>query len=317
MLSFRQFAVAAFVTAAVLSFASTGRAVEPDRLIPPDADSVAVVNVRQALDSVLVKKYFLDLIKGVIESNQDVQNLAKATGLDATKDIDSVLATTSGGEEGKLLVAIRGKYDMQKFQTALADLAKAKPKELKITQDGATTLYEMTGDGKTNYAAFADGKTILTSPDKAYLTNSLKRLAGPGAPVKKELAESLQKFTGKESVYTAMIVTGEVKKALEANNQTKELAKNLKTLSAAVTLTDAIEVKVTATATDAEGAQNLAQAVNNFKQVLPALVKSLGNEQLLPLADAIKNDMKVVSEQNTASLSLKLSEEVIKKALGQ
>jgi len=56
-----------------------------------------VLNVKQALGSALVKKYGLDLIKGAVESNPELENLAKTTGLDVTKDLDSVLLSTAGG----------------------------------------------------------------------------------------------------------------------------------------------------------------------------------------------------------------------------
>src|SRR5260370_22087025 len=110
MLSSRKFALAVLALSAVLSCTSSARAVEPDKFIPPDAESVTVVNLKQTLDSAIVKKYALDVIKSLVEANGDAQNLTKATGLHLGKDIDTLTITTAGGFDGKLLLVVRGSY---------------------------------------------------------------------------------------------------------------------------------------------------------------------------------------------------------------
>jgi hypothetical protein len=305
----------AFAVLLLVSCVFPSRAVEPDKLLPSDADSVAFVNVRQTTESALVKKYGLPLLKDAVASNPDLQNLAMATGLDVTRDLDSVLLATAGGVDGKLLVVVRGKFDVPKFEAALADVAKNKPKELKITKEGATTIYELTAEGKTTCAAFADARTIVASPDRAYLVAALKRKDAPAAP-RQELAAVLKKFSGKESLYLVMVVTPEVKKSLEANDQTKELAKVLKEVSAAVTVADDVRIDATATTTNPTSALQLVNFVNTIRNALPGLVKVAGNEQLLPLAEAVQKNTKVANQGNSAGLSLKLPEDVIKKALG-
>jgi hypothetical protein len=317
MLSSRTFAVAALALFAVLSLTSFAGAVEPDKYIPPDAESVTVVNLKQTLDSAIVKKYALDVIKSLVEGNADAQNLAKATGLDLGKDIETVTITTAGGLDGKMLLVVRGKYDVKKFETGAATYAQANPKTLKIGKDGSTTIYESVNDGKTTYAAFADSGTLLASGDKDYLKAALKRAAGPATPIKKELAEALAKIGGTESIYTALIVTDDVKKTLEGNDQTKELAKILKTVTATLTLTDAIQLDMAATAANAQAAQQLTLGLNAYKQAMPGIFKTIGNEQLLPLGEAIQKNLKVSAEASTVTINLKLTDEVIKKALGQ
>jgi hypothetical protein len=294
---------------------SPSRAVEPDKFLPPDADSLAFLNVRQATESALFKQYGLPLLKDAVASNPDVQNLTKATGLDVSRDLDSVLLATAGGVDGKLLVVVRGKFDVPKVESALADAAKHRPKELTITKEGTATIYESTAEGRTTYAAFADARTVLASPDRAYLAAALKRQDAPAAP-RKEVAAALKQFTGKESLYLVMVVTPEVRKSLEGNDQTKELAKVLKEASATVTVADDVRIEAAATTADAMSAKQLADFVNTIKNVLPRLAKNAGNEQLLSLAEAIRKDTKVTNQDNSAGLSLKLSEEVLRMALG-
>jgi hypothetical protein len=317
MLSSRTFTVAALALSAVLSYASTGRAVEPDKFLPPDAESVTVVNIKQTLEAPIVKKYALDVLKSLVQGNSDAQILAKSTGLDLAKDIDNVTITTSGGVEGKLLLIVRGKYDVAKFETSAAAYATANPKDLKISKEGEATIYQSINDGKSTYAAYGDTGTLLASPDRAYLTAALKRAAGPAVAPKKELAEALAKIAGTENIYTAMIVTDDVKKSLEGNDQTKDLAKILKTVTATLKLTDAIELDVSATAANAQAAQQLTLGLNAYKQAMPGIFKTIGNEQLLPLGEAIQKNLKVSAQTNSVSINLKLTEDVIKKALGQ
>ena len=317
MLSSRTFALAALALSAVFAVTSSVSAVEPDKYIPPDAESVTVVNLKQTLDSALVKKYALDVIKSMVEANADTQTLAKATGLELGKDIDTLTITTAGGLDGKLLLVVRGKYNVQKFETAAVNYAQANPKSLTISKEGTATIYESTNDGKTTYAALADAGTMLACADRAYLTAALKRAAGPATPIKKELAESLAKIGGKESIYMAMIVTDNVKKTLESNDQTKDLAKILKTVTATLTLTDAIQLDMTATAATPQTAQQLALGLNAYKQAMPGIFKTIGNEQLLPLGEAIQKNLKVSAQASTVTINLNLTEEVIKKALGQ
>jgi len=306
---------AAIAVLSLVLWGSPSRAVDPDKFLPPDADSLAFLNVRQATGSALFKKYGLPLLKDAVASNPDVENLAKAAGLDVTRDLDSVLLATAGGVDGKLLVVARGKFDVPKVEAALADAAKNRPKELTITKEGMATIYESTAAGRTSYAAFADARTVLASPDRAYLAAALKQQNTPAA-ARKELAAALKQFTGKESLYLVMVVTPEVKKSLEGNDQTKELAKVLKEASATVTVADDVHIEAAATTADAASAKQLAGFVNTIKNLLPRLVKNAGNEQFLPLAEAIRKETKVANQGNSASVSLKLSEEVIKKALG-
>jgi hypothetical protein len=317
MLTSRKLAVAALALSAVLSCTSSLRAVEPDKFIPPDAESVTVVNLKQTLDSAIVKKYALDVIKSLVENNADAQNLTKATGLNLGKDIDALTITTTGGLDGKLLLVVRGRYDAQKLEAAAANYAKTNPNNLKIGKEGSTTIYESNNDGKTTYAAVADTGTLLASGDRAYLVAALKRAAGPTVPPKKELTEALAKIGGKESIYTALIVTDDVKKTLAGNDQTKDLAKILKTVTATLMLTDAIQLDITATATTPQAAQQLTLGLNAYKQAMPGIFKTIGSEQLLPLGEAIQKNLKVAAEANIVTINLKLTEDVFKKAFGQ
>jgi hypothetical protein len=97
MLSTRKAWLAAIaMVAATLLASAPARAVEPDKMIPADAEAVIVFNVRQTLDSPLIKAYALDKIKDAMKGNAQAETVLKAAGIDPLKDIDSVLITNAG-----------------------------------------------------------------------------------------------------------------------------------------------------------------------------------------------------------------------------
>jgi hypothetical protein len=88
-------------------------------------------------------------------------------------------------------------------------------------------------------------------------------------------------------------------------------------VTATLTLTEDIQLDVAATASTPQAAQQLTLGLNAYKQAMPGIFKTIGNEQLLPLGEAIQKNLKVTAQMNTVTISLNLKEEVIKKALGQ
>ena len=76
--------------ALVLGLTTTARAAEPDKLLPADTDTVAVVNLRQIIDSDIIKKYALEQIKQLLDG-QDAKQILTDLGLDPLKDVEKVV----------------------------------------------------------------------------------------------------------------------------------------------------------------------------------------------------------------------------------
>src|SRR4051812_38545667 len=96
--------------------APAARAVEPDKLLPADADTVTYVNVKQLVDSDVIKKYALEQIKQAL-AGQEAKKLLEQMGLDPLKDIEKVWIGSEGtsAENMKALVVIHGKFDTEKL----------------------------------------------------------------------------------------------------------------------------------------------------------------------------------------------------------
>jgi hypothetical protein len=69
---------AALVVAVVAAKAPNARAAEPDKLLPAEADTVLSVNIKQILDTDLIKKYALEQMKQALDG-QDAKKLLSSS----------------------------------------------------------------------------------------------------------------------------------------------------------------------------------------------------------------------------------------------
>jgi hypothetical protein len=298
---------------AVATLAAPARAAELDKLLPGDAEVVAVVNVRQALDSALVKKYALDQVKALLKGNNEAQQIMKATGLDPLKDIERVIATNTGGLTGKSLVLIKGRFDVDKIHATATEVAKNNP-DLKITKEGIFQLYELKGPDKTAYLAFANKETLAGSDDKAYLLDILQ---GKVKPQKKPLEAVLQKLPGKESVWVAALVTEDLKQAIAGNAQFKDLAPALQAVTGSLDLTDSVNLNLLVHTNDPKAAAKLRMLIQGFVPVVQLLIQGQVPEQVGAVIKELLNNQnfKVGAEGGVASVNLRVTDELIQKAI--
>jgi len=287
------------------------RAAEPDKFVGPDTEMVAFINVRQILDSELVKKNAKEAIEKGIKENKELQQLLSALGLDPLKDINSVLITAAGAAPEKVLVVVRGKFDQDKLQKVAAAVAKEKPDELKISTEGKLKIFEGKGkDGHTVYSTILDNQTLLAAPDKKALVAAAK-LDGKGKP-NKDLADALAKLDAKQSIYVAGILSKDVKKMISgANPMAAPFADKLTGISGNINVASGLDVALNLHVNDPMIAKALAGLEGNIKGGLDSL-KAI-NQDLAPLADELGKTLKFTAEKDRLEISFKISGEVIDK----
>src|SRR5262249_49873296 len=143
---------------------------EPDKWLAADAEMVMAINVRQMLDSAVMKKGSLDELKKMVNANEQLKTMLRAVELDPFRDIDAVLASGSlgTGKDVKALVVVRGKYNLPKIHAAAAKFAKDKPDEFKLVKEGDLQLYEVkpAGGAQSMFAAFVNASTLVLTPSK-------------------------------------------------------------------------------------------------------------------------------------------------------
>ena len=293
-----------------LCLAGSARAVEADKLTPADADVVVSVNVRKILDSELFKKYGKDdAEKALLDEN--AKKMLTAVGLDPLKDVDSILFTNAGIDKSRRLVVVRGKFDVDKIKATAEAVAKDKPDELKITKQDDLTIYEGKGDGKQTYYAHvvSDGKTVMASTDKSYLVQAVtNRSAGAS----KELQSALNSLDGKDSIWMAMVVTDEMRKAMASSPQGKELAPKLEALTGTVNVANDVRTSLVIHTADDKSAADVKKVLNQVKPILTLAANS--DERVGPLVGDLMDNLKITTDKNSVNVNLTVTADLIEKA---
>src|SRR5262249_51508286 len=151
-----------------------GRAADLDPYLPEDTETVLNLNVRQVLDSALIKKHALEAAQEALRGNDQVQDILKDLGFDPFKDLDHILIAAPGGtDKDRGLAIVRGRFDVDKFKAKAEEAATNNGENLKIhkVQGGKYLLYEVnTPDLDTPlFVALASKNTLLVSPGKDYV----------------------------------------------------------------------------------------------------------------------------------------------------
>src|SRR5436190_3092191 len=173
-----------FVGLLVLS-SSRVCAAEVDKLLPDDTQAVLTVNVRQILDSPVVKKYVLPDVEAKV--NTEVGKVVRLLGLNPVKEIAAVtFASPGGSDQGKWLGVVSGSFDPAKIQAAVDQFAKGRPDAVAMHRQGEVRIYEdlSSKDGQTSWPRFfalLDRHTLVASPNKEYVTGAVDRAAGKQA----------------------------------------------------------------------------------------------------------------------------------------
>jgi len=281
--------------------AMTGRAAEPDRLLPASSDSVLQVNVRQILDADITKKYALEQLKQLLEGN-DAKKILTELGLNPLKDIDQVVMGSSGAnkDDMKLLIIVHGKFNVDKVTRAAEAQTKRDPDKLSKVVEGNTTMYKTTIDNldKDLYASILDENTIVVASEKKMVITAAKTNSGnEPANIKGELASLIRKIDGKASIYAASIVKGKLDEVkIPGGGQLpidlsafQELLPKIETLSFVVQVKSDVSIEITVGMKNDTAANDFQTAFDEFmKQVKPLIqIAGAAEPRAKPVIDII------------------------------
>ncbi len=298
---------------ALLLLAVPLQAADVDPFIPAETEQVIFINVRQMLDSPLVKKHGLEILKDAMAKDPNVKQMLTTLGLDPLKDIDSVLITNKGTEGDKVLVVVRGKFDLSKIEPTIEAVAKNKPGEVKISKDGKLKIYETAQQGKPLFSTFLDGNTIVATTTKGLLVDAA---AKKPAKLHKDLAAALTAVNSKQSMYMVAVVPDEVKKMLANQEAAANLAPKLRVLTASVAVTKDVAINVKIETDDEKSAEELGDLAKQGKALIQfAAANNDMLKEAKPLIDGVLKSIDIKTTKNSTSVSMKLSAELIEKAM--
>lgn len=272
-----------------------------------NAEVVFKINVKQIMSSDLMKKGGIDKIKEAINKDEKVKALFDAAGLDVTKDVDSIVASGAGSNpaDAKMRVIVKGRFDPAKIETVVT----GKHKEIKVTKEGSTKLFEVPVQDQTLFAAFADKNTLVMTQSKDSTVAALKSGGKAAAPVTKEMRAALDKFSGKESLSLAMVVTEELRNMLKGVPRAGEPASKLQTLTAAVTLSNDVDLSVRGITSDPKAASQLSKLLEGLKAAA-----ALAGDDVPKAALEIVDSIKIAAEKESVKIDLKVTKDLIEKA---
>jgi len=318
--------------ALAVAFAAPVRAAEIDPILPAETESVMFVNVRQIIDSEVVKKFALGQIKQALQGN-DAQKMLKDLGLDPLKDVDrATVGQWGSAEEMNYVVVINGKFNPEKLNSAAAEHAKAKSDELSVLEEGKYKIFKFTPKNaqsdKPVFAAVASEKTIVAGSDKKLVVAALTAAEkGTKSALKKDLAALVLKQDEKASMFACALIEGKVDNlqlppnlnipGVDGAKLSKQLAK---ITSAAMTLrvTDEVGLEVAMGMKDTDSADEFGDTVSNLigtvKQFLPFLTAQ--QPQAKPVVDELTKTLKSKVKDKEVMLTLKISADAIGKATG-
>jgi hypothetical protein len=316
--------------------AGPGRAAADDRrFYPADTEIIVSVNIRQMLESELVKgnKEGLDLLKamvgGALQHNQEAQTYLREMGFDVFRDLDRI--TTVGGasaDPNKVLVIVTGRFDAKKLSAAAEKAARDHGDVLKLSREGKHQVIEITppgGEQHTVFVALTGGKTLLISPTRPLLTGALAQAAEEKeAHLKKEVADLLASQPKNPSV--GFVATGAALGKLLAASKNPQVAQaapiaekilqKIDGFNSSITLASDVQFQLGVGTKDAETAKQFQQQAAFGLVLLPGLLAKEveKNPQLAPLLDVVKT-LRPTAQGNTFIIRGRVPPETLAKLL--
>lgn len=302
--------------AVVLAAGPTARAAEPDKLLPADSEFVLSVNVKQILDSDIIKKYALEQLKQALQGN-DAKKFLTDLGLDPLKDVDRVVAGGSGKDasDSKGLIVIHGKFDPEKLFKAAEAHTKKDPDHFSLIKDGKDVMFKFQPDnGNPVYGTVVNETTVVLGSDKKMVTAALAAdAAGKKPTLNKDLSTLIAKQDDKASLWMVGVVKGKLDNLKlpmggGAPQNLKDQLGKLETVAAVVRVTTDIALDVTLGMKNTDAAEEMGKMVEDgltqLKGIIPFLAAQ--NPQAKPLVEVSKTLKSVVKDKNIV-ISAKMS----------
>lgn len=289
-----------FGAALLLALAAgpVARAAEPDKLLPADSDTVISINVKQIMDSDIVKKYAVEQMKQALQG-ADIKKFMDDLGLDPLKDIEKVVIGGSWTDQNDIkgLVIIRGTFDPDKLYRAAEAQTKKDADHFSMIKDGNDVIFKYQPDnGNPVYGTVVDKTTVILGTEKKYVTTATATAAAPPKKVElgKDIAVMINRMDDKASVWVAAVVKDKLDKLPipmggGIPNLQGQLGK-MDAVTAVLQVNKDIDLTVNLGMKDDGSADEMGKTVDELLQTVKGALPFLAaqNEQLKPLVDVVK-----------------------------
>ena len=223
-------------------------AADRDQLLPAATDAVLTVNVKSLLSSDVVKKYAEKQIRQDIDKNIGLAITLKAFEFDPFTDLHSITVAVGVTKPDKpdVLVIVRGKFDLERLQGVLDQLAKSAPDKGGVSEHGKFKIYQSKEGEQPGYGCVIDAQTLVLSQNKALVEKAIDQSQDKEkVKLKKELQTLLEKVDGKQTAWLVVAGTEPVKEAVRQNPDGKAIADKLEGAVAGLTVKDGLRLELT------------------------------------------------------------------------
>jgi hypothetical protein len=281
---------------AIVLVAAPARAVDVEALLPKESDAVVSINVRQLLDSDIIKKFALDIIKKGMRENQEAQRAFDALGLDPLKDFNRVTVGIGGEDatDAKAVIVVEGKFDPKKINDTAAEFAQKKGEKIAVDKLDGKTIYKITGDNQPNpiFAAVLDANTIVLATTKEHLSRAFQAAQGNvKSELKKDLAELVKNADPKATLYLAAATKGKLDKVPIPDPNVAKVLQDIESLTADLRVEKDVKLELVMAVKDDDVATALngmvEEGLKQAQQFVPLI--ALQNPQLKPLGDMVNS----------------------------
>lgn len=314
------------VLTAVLLAALPGRAAELDPYLPEDTENVINLNVRQILDSALIKKHALEAAQEALRGNDRVQDVLKDLGFDPFKDLDRILvASPDGTDKDRGLVIVHGRFDVAKFKAKGEEVAKDNAEHLKIHKilGGKHLLYEVNVQelDMPLFVALAGRDTLLVSAGKDYVVDALKKIGKSEKPAlkNKDFQKLLEKVDARQSLSLAAIQTPAVKNALGGlSGDVKGMLEKIQALGGGFTISDEVKLELVVTTKTAKEAKDLKESANAGLTLVLGFLGAVAQNDSKPgmefLLEAVKS-LRVTNKESAVVIKGRITSDLIEEMM--
>jgi len=302
--------------AMLLAGVSAVRAADVEKYLPDGTVLVMTVNVKQILDSPIVKNHLLGKLQAVLKQNASTLN---ALGLDPLKDITRFTAASTGtNTDSKGLLILSGNFDPAKIEAVAQKKAKQHAEELKMTEDNGHKVFEvqLPQSDKPLLVCVLDKSTIVASVDKDSLEEAFARTGDKQAKLNKDVEELLKGVDTEQSLWVAMLGEALSKNERIPDEKIKKNLENIETISAGLTVSNDIKLLINVFAKNADGAKEVAKALTELVNNAKGFAAMMANDkkELTPLVGVV-DSIKVETEGKKVIVKSEVTEDVIKEGL--
>jgi hypothetical protein len=301
--------VAAVVISSLLANVRAG---EEEKYLPADSQMLIRVNVKQIIESPLVKKD-VGKMRQEVKKIEVAQKTLDDLGFDLFRDLDSITLAGSGPQPERTLVLASGRFDVARFRVKADEVAKEKSEMVKVIRDGDQIIYQtnIPGQGRTMFVAVVDGSLLAAAPTQAPVSATLAMKARKGtATLKPEMKKLLAKTDPTASI--SIFALGGALKGVAPQ------AELIKQFTGTITITEDVRVDLAVAAKDSDAAKNLGQTLRGGLEQAKSFLAVMAANQKDPTPFTGILDNFKVEEQGTAvtvkgSLSKEFLEQLNKK----